>query len=550
MQLPTPKVLIAPDGSSAAVPIKFKLHSSRHIIRSTGLVVTAATLGKLTGFGREWMVARLLGSNALTDTYYAAFTLPNFLSYLIAGGALGIVFIPVFAQYVAAGHEEESWYVFSTVLTVIGLALLVLVTAGELFTYPLARWIAPGFPPDQQVLLVTLIRILLPAQLFLCLGGLFAAVQNAKGRFLAPAVAPIVYNFTLIGCAWMLHHRLGIISFAVGVAAGTMVGFFGLPLITLRGIGARFRPNLAIRHPGVKQFFKLAIPIMLALSIDTTDIWIIRWFGSYLTPASITWLMYSRFLVIIPIAIIGQGAGIGSYPFLAQLHAEGKHAERTRSLATGIKSLLLIMLPISALTIVLSRPLVHLVFIHTRLTQVDVESISGALALFALGMSAKGAQCIISRGFTSAHNTFSPALIGTLITFLSLPLYWFCARTWQYLGLAAASSIVAVIFAAITMVVLFRRAEARNLKGILVCLIKVSFASFIGALLCREALNWLESWIRWQTFSGALLILLIVTVFGFPLILVISRLLGVKEIDHYWKKVYQSIPGVAVATRG
>jgi putative peptidoglycan lipid II flippase len=528
----------------------FSSDSRRHVIRSTGVVVAAAMVGRLTGFGREWMVARLLGSNALTDTYYAAFTLPNFLSYLIAGGALGIVFIPVFAQYVAAGREEESWYVFSTVLTVIGLALLGLVLAGELFTYPLAHWIAPGFPPDQQILLVKLIRILLPAQLFLCLGGLLAAVQNAKGRFLAPALAPIVYNFTLIGCAWMLHHRLGITSFAVGVAAGTMVGFFGLPLITFRGLGASFRPNLSIRHPGVKQFFKLSLPIMLALSVDVTDIWIVRWFGSYLSPASITWLMYSRFLVIIPIAIIGQGAGIGSYPFLAQLHAEGKHAERARSLAAGIKSLLLIMLPLSALTVVLSRPLVHLVYTHTRLTQVDTESIASALALFALGMSAKGAQCIISRGFTSAHNTLAPAVIGTLITFLSLPFYWFCARTWQYQGLAAASSIVAVLFAGITMVVLFRRAEARNLNGVLECAAKVSLASFLGALLCHQAVNWLESWMRWQTFSGAFLLLVMVTAVGFPLILLICRLLGVNEVDQYWKRVYLAFPRLAVATRG
>jgi putative peptidoglycan lipid II flippase len=528
----------------------FSPDSSRRIIRSTGVVVAAAMVGRLTGFGREWMVARLLGSNALTDTYYAAFTLPNFLSYLIAGGALGVVFIPVFAKYVAAGQEEESWYVFSTVLTVIGLALFALVTAGEVFTYPLARWIAPGFPPDQQILLVKLIRILLPAQLFLCLGGLLAAAQNAKGRFLAPALAPIVYNFTLIGCAWLLHHRLGITSFAVGVAAGTMVGFFGLPLITLRGLGARFRPNLAIRHPGVRQFFKLSLPIMLALSVDVTDIWIVRWFGSYLSPASITWLMYSRFLVIIPIAIIGQGAGIASYPFLAQLHAEGKHAERGRSLATGIKSLLLIMLPLSALTVVVSRPLVYFVFAHTRLTQLDIESIAGAVALFALGLSAKGAQCIISRGFTSAHNTVPPAVIGTVITFLSLPLYWFCARTWQYQGLAAASSVVAVLFAGITMVVLFRRAEARNLSGILACAMKVSLASILGALVCHQAVNWLESWMRWQTFSGAFVLLVMVTAVGFPLILVICRLLGVNEVDQYWRKVYLAIPRVAVATRG
>jgi putative peptidoglycan lipid II flippase len=469
------------------------------------------------------------------------------LSYLIAGGALGIILIPISAQYVAAGKEEESWYVFSTVVTVTSLALAALVLAGEVFTYPLAHWIAPGFSADQQILLVKLIRILLPAQLFLCLGGLIAAVQNAKGRFLAPALSPIVYNFTLIGCAWLLHHRFGIVGFAVGVAAGTMFGFFGLPLITMGGMGARFRPNLAIRHPGFTQFVKLAIPIMLALSVDVTDIWIVRWFGSYLSPASITWLMYSRYVVIIPIAVLGQAAGIASYPFLAQLFASGKQVEFARSVAAATKGLLLIMLPVSALTVVLSRPLIRFIFTHTQLKSWDVEAIAAALAVFAVGMSAKGVQCIILRGFNASKNTVTPALVGTLITFGSLPVYWICAREWQYLGLAAASSIVAVLFAVTTLVLLLRKTEARNLVGILACLFKVSLASLIGALLCRQLINWMEARIHWQTLSGALLILLAVTTVGFPLILLISRLLGVKEVDHYWKKVYSAIPRLTVS---
>src|SRR5258708_2292724 len=204
------KALSAAEGSTKPVLVNFKTQSSSQVIRSAGLVVSAAMLGRLTGFGREWMVAHLLGSNALTDAFYAAFTLPNLLSYLVAGGALGMILIPIFTQYMATGNEEESWYIFSTVVTVASLVLLSLVVAGEVFTDPLAHWIAPGFSGEQLVLLVKLVRILLPAQLFLCIGGLIAAVQNAKGRFLAPALAPIVYNFTMIGCAWLLHQRMGI----------------------------------------------------------------------------------------------------------------------------------------------------------------------------------------------------------------------------------------------------------------------------------------------------------------------------------------------------
>jgi putative peptidoglycan lipid II flippase len=231
------------------------------------------------------------------------------------------------------------------------------------------------------------------------------------------------------------------------------------------------------------------------------------------------------------------------------LHATGKNSEFASAVAAATKGLMLIMLPVSALTIVLSRPLISFVFTHTKLSQTDVESIAAALAVFAFGMSARGAQCIISRGFNAAQNTLTPALLGTLITFISLPLYWFCARTWQYVGLAAASSIVAVLFLASSMILLFRRTDARNLDGILLCLGKVIFASFIGGLICRGAANWLESRIPWHTFSGALIVLIAVTAFGFPLILAISRLLGVSEVDEYWNKVRSSIPRSFALTR-
>src|SRR5690349_17221466 len=191
--------------------------SSRLVVRSTGVVILATVLGRITGFGREWLVAHILGTNSVTDAYYAAFTLPTFVSYLVAGGFLGIILIPIFTKFMADGQEDEGWRVFSTVMTVTSLALAGLVLIGEIFTYRLASWIAPGFPPGQQELLIKLIRILLPSQIFMCLGGLLAAVHNAKGRFMIPGLAPIVYNIASMACSVFLYRRFGITSFAVGV---------------------------------------------------------------------------------------------------------------------------------------------------------------------------------------------------------------------------------------------------------------------------------------------------------------------------------------------
>ncbi|HSS96580.1 MAG TPA: lipid II flippase MurJ, partial [Terriglobales bacterium] len=346
----------------------------------------------------------------------------------------------------------------------------------------------------------------------------------------------------------LLYKRFGITSFAVGVVIGAAVGFFGLPLVTLPGIGARFRFSLAISHPGVRQFFKLSIPMMLALSVDITDTWIVRWFGSYLTPGSITWLTYARFISVVPIAIIAHAAGIASYPYLSQLYATGKLTEFGRAIATATKSLILVMLPIATLTIVLSKPLIQCVFTYTRLTQTDVDAVAAALSCFAVGMLARGTVHIMIRGFNAKHDTLTPAIIGTVLTFVTLPVYWIFARTWQYLGLAFASSIIVTLFVVILMVILFRESSLENLASVGTCLLKVSAASVVGGLICRLVVNSLQSWIPSRTVAGAITIFVVGAAIGFPLIILISRILGVKEVDHYCKKVYLAIPRFAVSS--
>src|ERR1700729_4643903 len=117
----------------------------RRIFAATGIVMASVLLSRILGFFREWTVAHQVGSNALTDAYYAAFTLPDFLNYLVAGASLSVTFIPVFTKYAAEDREDEAWHVFSTVVTFMGLALIVLVIAGEFLAPQLAQLIAPGF---------------------------------------------------------------------------------------------------------------------------------------------------------------------------------------------------------------------------------------------------------------------------------------------------------------------------------------------------------------------------------------------------------------------
>ncbi len=435
------------------------VHVTRRIAQASGIVMASVLASRVLGFFRDWTVAHQIGANAITDAYIAAFTLPDFLNYLVAGGALSITFIPVFTKFVAQNREDEGWHVFSTVVTSMGILLTALIVGGEVYAPQLVKLIAPGFTPAEKGRVIFLTRLMMPAQICFFQGSILSAVQYAKGQFVVPSLAPVVYNLGIILGGVLLSPRIGITGFAVGVLAGSVAGNFLLQVYGARRAGARFTPNLDLRHPGFWLFIKLTVPIMLALSLVFTDDWIMRWFGSFLVHGSISWLNYAKTLMRVPLGVIGQAVGVASFPFLARLYSEGKLEELNRTLNATMKGLILLLMPISALTIAQAKPLVHLVYSYTRLRASDLEATAAALAVFSLGMFAWGAQNILSRGFYAARDTLTPAITGTALTFLSLPLYWLLARHFHYLGLALASSAGIIVYTLLLFGLLNRRTK-------------------------------------------------------------------------------------------
>ena len=510
---------------------------NRRIAQSTGIVMASVLASRLLGFLREWLVAHQIGSNAITDAYYAAFTLPDFLNYLVAGGSLSLIFIPVFIRYLADNQEEEGWRVFSIVSTFMGLVLVGLVLAAEIFTPQLAHVIAPGFAAAERARVIFLTRLMLPAQICFYLGGVMTAVQYAKARFIVPSLAPVIYNLLIILSGWLLSPRIGSTGFAVGVLAGALVGNFLLQVYGAARTGAHFRPSLNLRHPGFRLFVRLAIPIMLALSLVFTDDWVIRWFGSYLEPASITWLSYAKTLMRVPLGVVGQAVGVASFPFLAQLYSENKLDELNRTLNTTLKGLILLLVPISALTMALSSPLVYLVFSHTRLRVLDLEATASALVLFSVGMFAWGAQNILARGFYAARDTLTPAVVGTGLTFLNIPVYWLLVRRYQYLGLALASSMGIIVYTVVLFVLLNRRTANRDATSLVWFFLKVSGASALAAAVCSLLAGWVKPHIAWQTTHGAFLVVTVISSVGCVLTVGLSKALGVRELDPYLRKL-------------
>jgi putative peptidoglycan lipid II flippase len=516
---------------------------------------TSIMLGRIIGLVREQVIGRTLGASRQADLYFASFTLPDFLNYLLAAGALSIVFIPIFSEYLQRGDQKRGWYAFSTIANFVVVAGTAGVIPLMIAAKPLAHLVAPGFDgPGEIDTLVRLIRIILPAQFFHIVGGLLSAALQAQDRHFLPAMAPLVYSVGiiaggLIGAAFGGGEAEG---FAWGVLAGSVVGPFALPLYGCLRARMRWYPILSFRSADLRRYLWLSLPIMLGFSIVVVDEWIVKNQASYLAQGSLAYLQYGRTLMKVPIGVFGMALGVASYPTLSRMVADGRITEAYGVLSHAVRLMLLTTFAAQVCLTVAGFEATYLIWglMSTRFSADDARATATVLAFLCLGLSGWAAQSLISRGFYALGNTWLPTAVGTGVAIGMLPLYVIMRRHFGTVGLASAST------AAITTYVFllgwlqyrrFGREAAHNggtladVPGLMDAVVRLGLAAAaaIGTGLAVRALllNWLPDVLLWAVLARAIVLCLI----GVGTYVAIARWLGVRELAEIEQMLLQKL---------
>lgn len=496
------------------------------------LVMMASVLAsRIIGLLREMVIARYGGAAGEVDAYNIAFIIPEILNHVAASGFLSITFIPIFSKYLVAQREEEGWRVFSAVLSVFGILLAVLIAIAWLFAPQLVPLFAPGIE-NAEILrhAVRMTRIILPAQLFFFAGGLLMAVQFAREKFELPALAPLIYNAGIILGGITLHHWSGMEGFAWGALAGAAAGNFLMQYAGAKRAGMNFSFHFNLRHPDFKRYVLLTLPLMLGLTMTFSTEFFARFFGSYLPEGGVAAINYALRIMFILAGFFGQAAGVASFPFLARLAAENKLSEMNQLLNDTLRRYIALVIPFSALLIVLRQEIVYLLFQRGRFDALATVRTAEALAFLAIGAFAFAAQTVVVRGYYAAQNTLFPTIVGTLAVAASLPLYWFGVHEFGERGLALAISASAIV-QVVLLYALWNRRSANAGAGRVYAL----FAKMIGLSATLGAgLYWLKfSLLRISapnTFAGSLLVCAIMAAIFFAAFAGMGYVFRVPEI--------------------
>lgn len=421
--------------------LRFFQPSHEHTAFSaTLLLISAVMLSRVIGYARDAYIAWAYGAGGATDAYVAAFTLPDFLNYIVAGGAASITFISIYTRFLAQKRDEDAQKTFSIIITVMTAVMIVGTIATEIFALQFVRWFVKGFSPDQIELCVHLTRILLPAQIFFYVGGVVSAVLLSHRLFLFPAFGPIIYNLFIILGGVIGGHRFGIASLAYGALIGSVAGPFLASVIGAARIGTGYRPSFDVTNQAFREWVRLSIPLMLGVSLVTADDWILRHYASS-GVGDITRLTFAKRLFAVPIAVLGQATGQASLPFFARLFNEKKFQEFAATVNDSVYRVAAASLLASAWMMVAALPLIDLVYRRGKFLFADSQTSAIYFFWFSLSLILWSAQGLYARAFYAAGDTLTPMVAVSVITLLSLPVYSILFHTFGVVGLAWASDI-------------------------------------------------------------------------------------------------------------
>ncbi|MCY3718598.1 MAG: murein biosynthesis integral membrane protein MurJ [Anaerolineaceae bacterium] len=406
-----------------AQPAPVSALSNRQILRAALVVLLGFVASGVLGVLRTAIVAARFGTGDALDAFFRAQQLPEMIFVLVAGGALGSSFIPVYAR-VRAQDEASAWRLASAAMTLSALAAGALGALVFLLAPLITRhMLAPQVTPELQALTSDLMRAMMLTPLVFSISGLLMGLLHAHQRFLLPSLAISMNSIGLIIGALLIAPALppdpgaaqvgdaNVYGLAWGAVLSALLHLL-VQLPGLRGLGAQLRPLADWSSPALRDVLRLMGPRVLGLAVARVNFLVNAAFTSAMVAGSITALFTAFTLLFFALGVVGQSLGSALFPTLSALAAAGDMDGFRARLVSALRGALFLAFPAMLLLILLGEPLVKTLFERGQWSAESSAATAWALAFYASGMAGFVLLELLSRAFYALEDSRTPVLVG------------------------------------------------------------------------------------------------------------------------------------------
>ena len=461
---------------------KFKFRSvvalaqAKMSVKSAAVVLASSTLiSALLGLFRD----RLLNSYYLgtyptgIDAYTAAFTIPDFMFFILTSGALSVSFIPVFNQRLVTGNKKSAWELSSSLLNLMAILTLIASVLIMIFADPLIRYVvSPGLDESGMVLAINMTRVIAINPFLFSIATVITSIQQAVGRFVFYAFAPAIYNIgIIIGITWFTGginlfgveiFEGGIMGVAIGVILGAVMQLI-VSLVGLFGLGMDYRFKINWRNQGFRSILRLLPARSLDQGIDYVNGIVNTNLSSRMGAGAVRSFNQASTLHQMPISLIGVAISTAFFPKLTEELGAGDKKEFYHTFRQALRTIIWIALPVTIIAF-FARGYVTS-FISNIGNNDSNGTIASVLGMLCIAIFARSVFHIASRGFYAFQDTKTPFYVSILAIGMTIGMsVWFYTLGLGVDGLGMAQSIGAVIEIVILLYILQRRAGGELLN--------------------------------------------------------------------------------------
>ncbi len=397
------------------------------------------------------------------DAYTVAFTIPDFMYFVLVSGALSVTFIPVFNQRLGSGNKKSAWELSTSLVNLMAIATLVASILIIIFAPLLVQYVVgPGLDEASRSLAVSMMRVIAVNPFLFAIAAVVASMQQAVGRFAFFAMAPVLYNIGIIIGTVFFTNGITIFGWHVfaggimGVALGVVIGSILQLLVStlgLWGLGFDYQFKIFWKNKGFRQVLRLLPPRSLDQSIDYVNGLVETNIASRLAAGSIRAYQQATALSYVPINLIGVAISTAAFPKMTERLGQGRPDLFKQELQTVLRVIIWLALPVSVVAFFGRGYLVS--FIYNGGDSV----MAGILAVLAVSILFRSVYFISARSFYAQQDTKTPLFISIFTISLNIALaVWFALILGMGVyGLAWAAAIVSFVELSILFTIMSRR---------------------------------------------------------------------------------------------
>lgn len=460
-------------------------------VKTAAIVLASSTLvSALLGIFRDrWLNSMYYDTYpAGLDAYTAAFTVPDFLYFIITSGALAVTFIPVFNQRLVTGNKKSAWELSTSTLNFLALISFIASIFIMIFADPLVRYIvAPGLNEQSMPLAINMMRVIAINPFLFSISTVLSSMQQAVKRFVFYAIAPALYNVGIIVgilvftnginiFGWQIFEG-GIMGVAIGVVFGALLQLFA-SIIGMVGIGFQYNFKIYWKNQGFRTVLKLLPTRSADQSIDYVMSILNTNLASRMGEQAIRAYQQAASLKSMPVNLIGVAISTAFFPKLSEDAASEDIEKFTDTFKQSLSTIVWISLPVAIIAFFIRGYVVN--FIKNG----GDPKIASVLGSFVIAIFFQSVFHIASRGFYARQNTKIPLILSVVSFAVQLVFALiFSAGGFGPEGLAYALSISALVEVSLLLIILNKQMKGKIFdKTMISSLTRILIASAIAGM--------------------------------------------------------------------